>query len=140
MFEAIINVPGYLPMADSPALFFTEREAWDWLLCERHRALDDVDYDEPENDEDSCLEELAGYVDSPACGTVWGRTPGYDGEHDLGLAYSVVQAGLSHVDYPHLPGYLYDCQLCESRCFCDGDPGHTECVYCAIQQEGESCI
>lgn len=33
--------------------------------------------------------------------------------------------GPSHVDYPHLPGYLIDCPACESRCHCT-DGG---CVY-----------
>lgn len=32
-----------------------------------------------------------------------------------------------HVDYPHTPGYLFDCAACESRCHCT--PGHAECVY-----------
>lgn len=30
-----------------------------------------------------------------------------------------------HVDYPHEPGYLFDCRACEERCHCtDGS-----CVY-----------
>lgn len=33
----------------------------------------------------------------------------------------------THVNYPHEPGYLYDCQACEARCHCT--PGHAECVY-----------
>jgi hypothetical protein len=56
---------------------------------------------------------------------------------------------MEHVNYPHPPGYLFDCPACESQCFCGnrtppGDnpdccklaaclPGacHTECVHCA---------
>lgn len=34
---------------------------------------------------------------------------------------------LAHADYPHVPGYLYDCPACEASCHCS--PGHTECVY-----------
>jgi hypothetical protein len=34
---------------------------------------------------------MAGYINDPQVGTVHGRTPGYDGNHDLGLAYSVVR-------------------------------------------------
>lgn len=36
-----------------------------------------------------------------------------------------------HVDYPHEPGRLYDCALCESRCFCTGEVEDTPCVFCA---------
>lgn len=38
---------------------------------------------------------------------------------------------MTHVDYPHEPGRLYDCPACEAECHCTGDPGHTPCVYCA---------
>ena len=33
-----------------------------------------------------------------------------------------------HVDYPHEPGYLYDCPACEARCHCE-DTDNAECVY-----------
>jgi hypothetical protein len=29
-----------------------------------------------------------------------------------------------HVDYPHVPGYLYDCAACENSCHCG--PGVAE--------------
>lgn len=138
MFEATINVPGYLPMADEPHLFESARDAWEFLGNEREDALDDVDYDEPEFDEDPCLEEIKGFIDHPDVGTVYGRTPGSDSDHDLGLAYSV--EALVHVDYPHEPGRLYDCAVCESYCFCTSDPGHTECVYCAVVAERQAEI
>lgn len=37
----------------------------------------------------------------------------------------------AHVNYPHEPGQLYDCPACERECLCTGQPGHTECVFCA---------
>lgn len=135
MFRATINIPGYLPMDDEPPEFDTPEQAWEWLREEREKALDDVDYDEPEFDEDQCLDEIEGMIDHPTTGTVYGRTPGSDSEYDLGLAYTVTDVGPWHVDYPHEPGRLYDCALCESQCFCTGDPGHTECVYCAVHPE-----
>lgn len=36
---------------------------------------------------------------------------------------------IAHVNYPHEPGRLYDCPACEARCWCDSDPGTTECIY-----------
>lgn len=33
----------------------------------------------------------------------------------------------THNEYPHIPGYLYDCQACESACHCT--PDSAECVY-----------
>jgi len=33
---------------------------------------------------------------------------------------------MDHVDYPHTPGYLYDCPACEAECFCT--PGSAQCV------------
>ena len=32
-----------------------------------------------------------------------------------------------HVDYPHLPGRLYDCPACEAECHCT--PGDAQCIY-----------
>lgn len=34
---------------------------------------------------------------------------------------------MEHNEYPHTPGYLYDCAACESSCHCT--PGHAECVF-----------
>lgn len=33
----------------------------------------------------------------------------------------------AHVDYPHHPGYLFDCPACESSCHCSA--GNAECVF-----------
>ena len=150
MFEAIINVPGYMPMSDEPHVFPTASEAWGWLRDERERDFDTLDYDEPEWDEDPCLEEIESMMDQGVPGVVYGRTPGSDSDHDLGLAYSVVQvskmreyadamqrgqwhlvaAPVKHADYPHEPGRLYDCPLCESQCFCTGEGTDALCVFC----------
>jgi hypothetical protein len=43
----------------------------------------------------------------------------------------------SHVNYPHTPGFLYDCPACESQCYCDLDVD-VSCVYCAILLGTES--
>lgn len=40
-----------------------------------------------------------------------------------------------HAAYPHDPGTLYDCDACESACYCD-DLG-SQCVHCAIVEECE---
>lgn len=42
---------------------------------------------------------------------------------------------VEHNSYPHFPGMLYDCAACESECYCTDD---FECVYCAIQEEGNN--
>lgn len=33
----------------------------------------------------------------------------------------------THVNYPHEPGYLYDCPACENTCHCT--PNTAECVW-----------
>lgn len=85
-FLATISVPGYLPMDDDPPVFDTSGEAWDYLADERVRE-EEAAYN-PGDDEDfsDTIAELAGSV---GVGTLYGATPGYDGDHDLGLAYSV---------------------------------------------------
>lgn len=140
---ALVNVPGYLPMADEPAEFDSARDAWEYLADERKRDEDDAWTDDgPEGYSGTAniLEMAArgtmsdyanaGLDEVDGTGTVHGPTPGYDGSHDLGLAYSVTVAGEPvHVNYPHEPGRLYDCPACEAQCHCDADPGTTECVY-----------
>lgn len=139
-YQATVNVPGYLPMDNAAHVFDSAREAWEWLRSERERDLDSVDYYEPEFDEDPCLEEIDGLIDHPETGTVYGRSPLYTHEddsgreYDLGLRYTV---SIVHASYPHKSGRLYGCEACESQCQCTGDPGHTQCVFCAIQAEGE---
>jgi len=43
---------------------------------------------------------------------------------------------MQHAAYPHTPGMLYDCELCESTCFC-GPDGEGPCVFHALIQESE---
>jgi hypothetical protein len=38
---------------------------------------------------------------------------------------------MEHVDYPHEPGTLYDCEACESECFCEGDGTDWLCLFCS---------
>lgn len=82
---ALVNTPGYLPWDDDPPIFDTPAEGWAYLAEHRERAFDLEGV--PEADEG--LRDLRAMPDEP--GLVYADTPGYDGEHDLGLAYSVVQ-------------------------------------------------
>jgi hypothetical protein len=83
---ATINTPGYLPDADGPALSFsTPAEAWEHLWDERIRAWDEAEAEIP-------VDESHTFTDArhrATEGSVTLVTPGYDGDHDLGLAYSV---------------------------------------------------
>lgn len=130
---AVVNVPGYLPMADEPAEFDSARDAWEYLADERRRDEDDLGDGEYSETVDALARQAdAGWLvcDFERVGAVYGPTPGYDGSHDLGLSYSVTVADEpEHVNYPHEPGRLYDCPACEAQCHCDADPGTTECVY-----------
>jgi hypothetical protein len=82
-----VNVPGYLPMDDDPPTFDTAREAWQYLVSEVDRAWDDY----PDDTNGACIEAHAQMhnVDQSQPGTVYAPTPGYEGDHDLGLAYCV---------------------------------------------------
>jgi hypothetical protein len=102
MFVATINVPGYLPMDDDPPTFDTAKEAWWYLYHERisgeydypcelcndtqsHGPMGDCD------DDTETARALGQAARADSIGTVYGPTPGYDGAHDLGLAYSVTE-------------------------------------------------
>jgi hypothetical protein len=109
-YVATINVPGYLPMDDEPPIFDTPEEAWWYLYHERCRAemdavcdlCDDELSHGPSGDCDDDSETgrdlskharwaASGLVcDFEAVGNVYGPTPGYRGDHDLGLVYSVI--------------------------------------------------
>lgn len=104
---AIVNVPGYSPMSDEPATFDSAQEAWAYLADERERDEDDTltDDETPYSETHARLaylahplhwehEHAASWVvnnglDSDGTGVVYSDTPGYTGDHDLGLAYSV---------------------------------------------------
>lgn len=93
MYLAIINTPGYLSHQDELPEFETITQAWEYLRDERIRDLEDPMNDEDDYAEDQCADELEGMAySSPELGTVYGPTPGYDGDHDLGLAYSVIRS------------------------------------------------
>lgn len=102
-YVATINVPGYLPQDDDPAVFDTAREAWQYLAEERERGEDVAEL----LDATLTLVGLNRIVmasrwqngtptdlglNPDGTGTVYGDTPGYDGDHDLGLAYNVTLA------------------------------------------------
>jgi hypothetical protein len=107
-YTAIINVPGYLPTDDEPPVFDTPAEAWQYLADERERGEgrwlpddpDDPDGPASEDPTYACLWHHANTEDPYVCGnrvthwphfegTLYGTTPGYEGEHDLGVAYTV---------------------------------------------------
>lgn len=103
MFVATINVPGYLPMDDDPPTFETAHEAWAYLAGEREHAEDDYEGEAYSDTRESLAVlgtdahwqgEVAAWLSEhnlsrDGTGTVYGDTPGYDGDHDLGLAYTV---------------------------------------------------
>lgn len=138
VYLAMINTPGYMPQADEPAWSDSARGAWGYLLGERMAEEEQAADDESEfSGTVLALQYLAGEdhmpgnphedwpTDGDGCGSIHGPTPGYDGDHDLGQAYTVTR--VDHADYPHWPGYLPDCPACEARCHCDGESA--ECVY-----------
>lgn len=100
-FLATINTPGYSPWDDDPPTFDTARSAWEYLADARMRAEDDaLDWSSTNGDDGysgtlNTLESLGNgtlsldEVGTDGTGTVYGDTPGYDGDHDLGLAYNV---------------------------------------------------
>jgi len=65
------------------------------------------------------------------------ETPGYwatcevetDGDELAG--WLVAHRPFEHHSYPHENGRFWGCARCESECFCTGEPGEVECVYCS---------
>lgn len=100
---AWVNVPGCLPMEDDPPTFDTATEAWKWLADERMiseetmacRGCDDpaCKWGEwaPYSSTVADLLLLGEQSDRAKAGVIYGETPGYHGDHDLGLAYRVVR-------------------------------------------------
>ena len=110
MYIATISTPGYLPdTTDDPPIFDTAREAWEYLYHERNSDEWDREPFEVEGEEHDhgpytlcsvCSERedsetgdalYANAIGGILVGTVYGPTPGYDGDHDLGIAYSVTE-------------------------------------------------
>lgn len=98
-YRAIINVPGYLPESEDQPVFDTAVEAWLYLVNERGESEDSFpDWNGGEySDIYSDLASMAngewsdklGNLAADGTGTIVGDTPGYDGNHDQGVAYSV---------------------------------------------------
>lgn len=84
---AIINTPGYMP-DEEPVEFDTVAEAWKYLAEERRRSEDDVEGTDGYSEIAVKLAELADAA-NPQCSAVYGPTPWYDGDHDLGVVYTV---------------------------------------------------
>lgn len=99
-YVATISTPGYLPQDDEPPTFDTAREAWEYLADERERGEDSAEL----LDATATLVGLNRIamgsrwqngtptefgLNPDGTGTVYGDTPGYDGQHDLGKAYTV---------------------------------------------------
>ena len=87
---ATMNTPGYLPWDDDPPVFDTASDAWAYLADERRSQEETVATD------DSTYSETVDTLDAHASAfmgpnTVYGDTPGYEGNHDLGIAYSVTE-------------------------------------------------
>lgn len=88
-YVATVNVPGYLPMDDDPPTFDVVRDAWDYLVQERRDAEDEAVDSETGVPYSETVDALDARAQAGVVGTVYGDTPGYDGSHDLGLAYCV---------------------------------------------------
>lgn len=86
-YVATTNIVGYLPMDDDPPVFDTPREAWQYLVSEVERSWDYC----PDDENGAHLEAHTALhnIDQDNIGTVIAGTPGYQGDHDLGIAYSV---------------------------------------------------
>lgn len=92
-YAAIVSVPGYLPDSDEPPPLFDEAwQAWQCLYNERRAEIEQTF-----GRDDETVEELNRVcrfsltLERPVTGTVVGPTPGYEGDHDLGVAYQVVE-------------------------------------------------
>jgi hypothetical protein len=88
-YTVIINTPGYLSEQDDVPVFETTEEAWQYLVSEVERAWDSYEND-PQG---ACVDAHTQMhnLDQSKPGTVYAGTPGYGGDHDLGVAYSVVE-------------------------------------------------
>lgn len=133
-FTAIMNTPGYSPWSDDePPVFKTAAEAWEYLADERERQEDGTDaleYTET-------LDKLRTYQNAEhGADVLYGDTPGYDGEHDLGIAYNVIELPIEATRCPccgddvmDVPGLACsDCRTagCERSHTVEG-PAYTNC-------------
>lgn len=101
---ATINTPGYLPDSDDLAVFDTAADAWAYLIDEYAMAWNDTDYAHGDEPLPPALKEaydsgVAALQAATGEGSVTLATPGYDGDHDLGKAYTVTaREGVTCVD------------------------------------------
>lgn len=88
-YMALTNIPGYLSENDDPPVFDTAREAWQYLVSEVDRSWDEY----PSDSNGACIDAHSqlSLVDQSKPGSITAPTPGYEGTHDLGIAYCVVE-------------------------------------------------
>ena len=97
-YVAEISTPGYLPESTDPAIFDTAEAAWEYLSDERKRHEDESDRpDLPYSDTVAELDMMSS-ARVPTIGAVYGSTPQYEGDHDLGLVYSVSPVADEYAD------------------------------------------
>ena len=92
---ATVNTPGYLSH-DPETLFDTAGAAWGSLAEDRERDEEMYMPDEPEYS--ATVDDLHSMMIEDTPGTIYGSTPGYTGEHDLGLAYVVTAVDETEYD------------------------------------------
>lgn len=114
MYQAVINTPGYLPQDDEVYLFDSVDEAWQFLIDQRRREMDLLPQESPTEWDD--LEALHTVQLQGQPGTVYLGTPGYQGDHDLKVAYTVVYVNKAQVADPCDHDWVDDrgprCRLC----------------------------
>jgi hypothetical protein len=108
-FTAVISVPGEMTTEETLPTFDTAQEAWAYLAKERREAEDErsVYVDGLPCEEYSSAVDVLDYLASDDGQAVYGDplalqvigadgtgvivapTPGYDGEHDVGVSYTV---------------------------------------------------
>lgn len=115
--------------------------AGDLVDLEGDRFGDPVDGDFREAHKFELSEVHDSELETPTCLRLGFENEGSYGmppEHEL-KAWQLhgIDNGLEHQAYPHEAGRLHNCPLCEARCWCDSDPGHTECVFEGVHRWAE---
>lgn len=89
-YVATIYMPGHMQINENVSTFDTSREAWEYLADERDRAIDLTWQEGDKQDDDASAQLLArASAEDWGVGTVHGSIPGYNGDNDPGLTYSV---------------------------------------------------
>ena len=90
-----VNTPGYQPMDEDPPVFETAAEAWTYLAEDRAEALSALENVSPDLRTHALWSAASDARrrddgDPASCGSlIAAHTPGYEGDHDLGIAYTV---------------------------------------------------